>query len=78
VVSKTEGLLTGRYRKGQLTDSRRVSVAPKHLTDQRKLGVVEQLIPLAQKAGRSLTPGVTSPGSTGRCPLPASPPPFCP
>jgi aryl-alcohol dehydrogenase-like predicted oxidoreductase len=65
-----QGLLTGRYRKGQQTDSRRVSVAPKHLTDERKLDVVEQLIPLAQKAGLSLThlamafaiahPGVTS------------------
>jgi aryl-alcohol dehydrogenase-like predicted oxidoreductase len=65
-----QGLLTGRYRKGQQTDSRRLGYAPKHLTDERKLDVVEQLIPLADKAGLSLThlamafaiahPGVTS------------------
>jgi aryl-alcohol dehydrogenase-like predicted oxidoreductase len=65
-----QGLLTGRYRKGQQTDSRRLGYAPKHLTDERKLDVVEQLIPLAHKAGLPMThlamafaiahPGVTS------------------
>jgi aryl-alcohol dehydrogenase-like predicted oxidoreductase len=65
-----QGLLTGRYRKGQQTDSRRASFGYKHLTDERRLDAVEQLIPIAQDAGMSLThlamafaiahPGVTS------------------
>jgi aryl-alcohol dehydrogenase (NADP+) len=65
-----QGLLTGRYRKGQQTDSRRASRGFKHLTDERRLDAVEQLIPVAQDAGMSLThmamafaiahPGVTS------------------
>jgi aryl-alcohol dehydrogenase-like predicted oxidoreductase len=65
-----QGLLTGRYRKGQQTDSRRAGHAPRHFTDERKLDVVEQLVPLTQKAGLSMThlamaftiahPGVTS------------------
>ncbi|HEX4360567.1 MAG TPA: aldo/keto reductase, partial [Pseudonocardia sp.] len=65
-----QGLLTGRFRKGQQADSHRLRYAPKHLTDERKLDAVEQLIPLAEKAGLSLThlamafaiahPGVTS------------------
>jgi aryl-alcohol dehydrogenase (NADP+) len=64
------GLLTGRYRKGQQTDSPRMSFAPGRLTHERKLDVVEQLLPLAEQAGVSLThlamafavshPGVTS------------------
>jgi aryl-alcohol dehydrogenase-like predicted oxidoreductase len=64
------GLLTGRFRKGQEPQSARMRVAPKHLTDERKLDVVEQLIPLAEQAGLPLThlamafaiahPGVTS------------------
>ena len=67
----SKGLLTGRYRKGQpLPDSLRVKVFPKQMSDERSLGAVEQLIPLAESAGLSLThmsmafvmahPGVTS------------------
>jgi aryl-alcohol dehydrogenase-like predicted oxidoreductase len=65
-----QGLLTGRYRKGQQTDTHRSGGMPQHFTDQRKLDVVEQLIPLAEKAGLPMThlamafaishPGVTS------------------
>ena len=64
------GLLTGRYRKGQETDSARMKFAAGRLTHERKLDVVEELLPLAEKAGLSLThlamafavahPGVTS------------------
>ncbi|HEX3784517.1 MAG TPA: aldo/keto reductase [Pseudonocardiaceae bacterium] len=64
------GMLTGRYRKGQQTDSHRAGFGFKHLSDERRLDVVEQLLPLAEKAGLSLThlaiafaiahPGVTS------------------
>jgi aryl-alcohol dehydrogenase (NADP+) len=64
------GLLTGRYRKGQQTDSPRMAFAPGRLTHERKLDVVEELLPLAEQAGVSLThlamafavshPGVTS------------------
>jgi len=64
------GLLTGRIRKGQQTDSHRASFGFRHLSDERRLDTVEQLIPLAQDAGMSLThmsmafaiahPGVTS------------------
>jgi aryl-alcohol dehydrogenase (NADP+) len=64
------GLLTGRYRKGQETDSPRMNFAPGRLTHERKLDVVEELIPLAEKAGVSMVhlamafavahPGVTS------------------
>ncbi|GAB2849196.1 aldo/keto reductase [Actinoallomurus bryophytorum] len=65
-----QGLLTGRYRKGQQTDGRRASFGYKHLADERRLDAVEQLIPVAQDAGMPLThlamafaiahPGVTS------------------
>ena len=64
------GLLTGRYRKGQETDSARMKFAPGRLTHERKLDVVEELLGVAEKAGVSLThlamafavahPGVTS------------------
>jgi aryl-alcohol dehydrogenase-like predicted oxidoreductase len=64
------GLLTGRYRKGQETDSARMKFAPGRLTNERKLDVVEQLIPVAEEAGIPMThlamafavahPGVTS------------------
>jgi aryl-alcohol dehydrogenase (NADP+) len=64
------GLLTGRYRKGQQTDSPRMNFAPGRLTHERKLDAVEELVPLAEKSGMSLThlamafavahPGVTS------------------
>lgn len=65
-----QGLLTGRYRKGTQTDAHRSGFAPNHFADERKLDVVEKLIPLAEDAGLSMThlamafaishPGVTS------------------
>jgi aryl-alcohol dehydrogenase-like predicted oxidoreductase len=64
------GMLTGRYRKGEQASTHRAGFGFKHLSDERRLDAVEQLIPLAQKAGLSLThlamafaiahPGVTS------------------
>ncbi len=67
----SKGMLTGRYRKGQpLPDSLRVKYMPRQMSDARSLDAIEQLIPLAQEAGLSLThmalafvmahPGVTS------------------
>ena len=64
-----QGLLTGRVRKGAPNDLRRAHLL-KHLTDERRLDVVEQLVPLAAEAGLPMThlamafviahPGVTS------------------
>jgi aryl-alcohol dehydrogenase-like predicted oxidoreductase len=64
-----QGLLTGRVRKGQQTDLRRAHIF-RHLNDERRIDAVEQLIPLAEKAGLPMThlalafaiahPGVTS------------------
>lgn len=64
------GMLTGRYRKGRENTTHRGSYGFKYLADERRLDVVEQLIPVAEKAGMSLThmalafvvshPGVTS------------------
>ena len=64
------GMLTGRYRKGQQAETHRSTYGFQHLKDDRRLDVVEQLIPLAQEAGLPLThlamafaiahPGVTS------------------
>jgi aryl-alcohol dehydrogenase-like predicted oxidoreductase len=64
-----QGMLTGRVRKGQQTDLRRAAHF-RHLSDERRLDAVEQLIPIAEKAGLPLThlamafaiahPGVTS------------------
>ena len=61
-------MLTGRVRKGQSTDLRRAAHFT-YLSDERRLDVVEQLVPLAE-AGLPLThlamafavahPGVTS------------------
>ncbi|SDS10486.1 aldo/keto reductase [Bradyrhizobium canariense] len=67
----SKGMLTGRYRKGRpLPDSLRVKYFPRQMSDERSLDAVEQLIPLADEAGLSLThmamafvmahPGVTS------------------
>jgi aryl-alcohol dehydrogenase-like predicted oxidoreductase len=63
------GMLTGRVRKGQQTDLRRTSMF-KHMSDERRLDAVEQIIPVAEKAGLPMThlamafaiahPGVTS------------------
>jgi aryl-alcohol dehydrogenase-like predicted oxidoreductase len=64
------GLLTGRYRKGRQADTHRAGFGFKHLSDERRLDAVEQLVLLAEKAGMPLThlamafaiahPGVTS------------------
>ena len=64
-----QGMLTGRVRKGQQTDVIRARFV-KAFSDERRLDVVEQLIPLADKAGQPMThlamafaiahPGVTS------------------
>ncbi|TVT60874.1 aldo/keto reductase [Amycolatopsis rhizosphaerae] len=64
------GLLTGRYRKGQQADTHRANYGFKHLSDERRLDAVEQLVSLAQDAGLPMThlamafaiahPGVTS------------------
>jgi aryl-alcohol dehydrogenase-like predicted oxidoreductase len=63
------GLLTGRVRRGQESDLRRTRMF-EALRDERRIDAVEQLIPLADEAGLSLThmalafviahPGVTS------------------
>jgi aryl-alcohol dehydrogenase-like predicted oxidoreductase len=65
-----QGLLTGRYRRGELAAGHRSGAMPQHFADERKLDVVEKLIPIADKAGLPLThlamafaiahPGVTS------------------
>jgi aryl-alcohol dehydrogenase-like predicted oxidoreductase len=49
------GMLTGRYRKGQQANTHRAGFGFKHLSDERRLDAVEQLIPLAEKAGLPLT-----------------------
>jgi aryl-alcohol dehydrogenase (NADP+) len=66
-----KGLLTGKHRKGRgKTDSLRAKYFPKMMSDEHSLRTVEELIPLAESAGISLThmalsfvtshPGVTS------------------
>jgi aryl-alcohol dehydrogenase-like predicted oxidoreductase len=64
-----KGMLTGRIRKGQETDLRRVNMLTS-LSDERRLDAVEQIIPLAEESGLPMThlamafaiahPGVTS------------------
>ncbi|MGW3771986.1 aldo/keto reductase [Actinomadura verrucosospora] len=64
-----QGLLTGRVRKGGENDLKRVQFS-RHLTDERRIDVVEHLIPLAEEAGLPMThlamafaiahPGVTA------------------
>ena len=49
-----QGMLTGRVRRGQQTDLRRAGLF-KHLNDERRIDAVEQLIPLAEKAGLPMT-----------------------
>ncbi|WP_329074034.1 aldo/keto reductase [Streptomyces niveus] len=50
------GLLTGRYRKNApRPDNARMNWVSQHLTDERKLDAVEQLLILAEEAGHSLT-----------------------
>jgi aryl-alcohol dehydrogenase-like predicted oxidoreductase len=63
-------MLTGRVRKGQVSTLTRTGHYFEHLNDQHRIEVVEQLIPIAQEAGVSLThmavsfvishPGVTA------------------
>jgi aryl-alcohol dehydrogenase-like predicted oxidoreductase len=63
------GMLTGRVRKGQPTDLRRARLFT-HLSDERRIDAVEQIIPVAEQADLKLThlaiafaiahPGVTS------------------
>ncbi len=48
------GMLTGRIRKGQETDLRRARMF-KHITDERRLDAVEQIIALAEKVGLPMT-----------------------
>jgi aryl-alcohol dehydrogenase-like predicted oxidoreductase len=65
-----QGMLTGRYRKGQQTDTHRAGSGYKDLADVGRLDVVEKLLPVAEAAGVSLThlamaftiahPGVTT------------------
>jgi aryl-alcohol dehydrogenase-like predicted oxidoreductase len=65
-----QGLLTGRHRRGQQANTHRSGGMPQHFSDERKLDVVEQLVPLAEEAGLRMThlamafaiahPGVTS------------------
>lgn len=50
-----QGLLTGHYLKGKLTDTHGAGTMPQHFNDGRKLDVVEQLVPLAEKAGLPMT-----------------------
>ena len=64
-----QGMLTGRVRHGQQTDLRRAHIF-RHLNDERRIDVVEKLVPLAGQAGLPMThlalafavahPGVTS------------------
>ena len=64
-----KGMLTGRIRKGQQTDLRRATIFTS-FSDEPRLDAVEQIIPLAEKAGLPMThlamafaiahPGVTS------------------
>ena len=64
-----QGILTGRIRRGQPADLRRAAIM-KVFSDERRIGAVEQLIPLAAEAGLPMThlalafaithPGVTS------------------
>jgi aryl-alcohol dehydrogenase-like predicted oxidoreductase len=64
-----QGMLTGRVRQGRPSDLRRAALL-KHLSDERRIDAVEQLIPVAEQAGLPLThlaiaftiahPGVTS------------------
>ena len=50
-----QGMLTGRVRRGQESTLTRTGQYFGHLSDQRRMDVVEQLIPVAEAAGVSLT-----------------------
>ncbi|MEU0482387.1 aldo/keto reductase [Streptosporangium sp. NPDC006013] len=51
------GLLTGRFRKdgNEQVSSARMHWVPKHMTDKRNHDAVEELVPIAEQAGLSLT-----------------------
>jgi aryl-alcohol dehydrogenase-like predicted oxidoreductase len=49
-----KGMLTGRIRRGQDTDLRRAGIFTS-FADQRRIDVVEQLVPLAEDAGLPMT-----------------------
>jgi aryl-alcohol dehydrogenase-like predicted oxidoreductase len=49
-----QGMLTGRVRKNQENGLRRAGML-KHLNDERRIDIVEQLIPVAEQAGMPLT-----------------------
>ncbi|WP_433607091.1 aldo/keto reductase [Dactylosporangium sp. CA-139114] len=65
-----QGMLTGKFRKGQQAGTHRSNLPFQHYRDERRLDAVERLVPLAEQAGMSLThlamafavahPGVTS------------------
>jgi aryl-alcohol dehydrogenase-like predicted oxidoreductase len=50
-----QGLLTGRVRKGRQSALTRSGPYFAHLSDERRIDAVEQLIPIAEEAGISLT-----------------------
>jgi len=49
-----QGMLTGRIRRNQQTDLRRATMF-RHITDERRIDAVEQIIPVAQEAGLPMT-----------------------
>jgi aryl-alcohol dehydrogenase-like predicted oxidoreductase len=49
-----KGMLTGRVRKGQQTDLHRATMLTS-ISDEHRLDVIEQLVPLADEAGLSMT-----------------------
>ena len=49
-----KGMLTGRIRKGQQTDLRRAAILTS-FSDEARLDAVEQIIPVAEKAGLRMT-----------------------
>ena len=50
-----QGLLTGRVRRGQESELTRSGAYFAHLGDERRIDAVEQLIPIAEQVGISLT-----------------------
>jgi aryl-alcohol dehydrogenase-like predicted oxidoreductase len=50
-----QGLLTGRHRRAQQSGTHRSGLQPQHFGDERKLDIVEQLIPIAEEASLRMT-----------------------
>ncbi|MEV5892043.1 aldo/keto reductase [Nonomuraea fuscirosea] len=48
-----QGMLTGRVRRGEVNELRRAGLF-RHLNDERRIDVVEELIPLAEEAGLTM------------------------